>query len=472
MPFIRNKSIAITWTSRECQAVQLRAISGNTCEVTAAWHGAVGKEGASIAELVAQAARAVGADDTIYIIAGGSNQGWGMADITLPALSGEELRNALSFELHKQTPLPLEKLVWGYRILRKGNAAKSIMQRVRLFYVRSENWDGWMKAIGGLHHVDAMVAAPAALDPLMDGKTLTVLTDSESFSGYEYRSDESGRVIAPVAFETMPALAQLIPYGSELKLGALASRSDEEQSQFARAIVLAAYGLGSEVASDTATLPHLPERFRARRNIGLKISAICLGVYLLGMLAFVLAGYFQLKASQIRRVEQEIAKCKKELATLNKYMNPQEIERGNALRQELIDNTPVIPDFPTALVAVSRALPTNAWIPQALEWKEGKLSFQTQSTAKILELANILENSPYLGDVGERLSSFNANAGAYNQRFELTVRYDTDAEKAALKLQEEKERAARKEAAAKQKAEEAEDESDDDSEEESAGEEE
>ena len=432
--------------------MQLRAVSGNTCEVIAAWHGAVGKEGASIAELVAQAARAVGADDTIYIIAGGSNQGWGMADITLPVLSGEELRNALSFELHKQTPLSLDKLVWGYRILRKGNAAKGILQRVRLFYVRGESWDGWLKAIGGLHHVDAMVAAPAALDPLMDGKTLTVLTDSETLSGYEYRSDEAGRVIAPVSFESQPTLAQLLPLGGELKLGVLASRGDDEQAGYARAIVLAAYGLGSEVSADTATLPALPERFRARRNIGLKLSALCLGVYLLGVLAFVLAGHFQLKSSQIRRVEQEIAKCKKELTALNKYMNPKEIERGAALRQELLDNTPTIPDFPTALVAISRALPTNAWIPQSLEWKEGKLSFQTQSNTKILDLATSLENSPYLGDVGERLSSFNAGANAYNQRFELTARYDSEAEKAALKLMEEKERAARKDAAAKQKA--------------------
>lgn len=451
MPFTRNNSIAITWGPQECHAVRLKAVSGGVCEVSAVWHGVIGMNGASsVAELVAMAARAVGADDNIYIIAGGGSHGWGMADVTLPAaLSGGELRSALAFELHKQTPLPLDKLTWGYRVLQKGNAAKGVQQRIRLFYVRNENWDGWLKAIGGLHHVDAMLPAPAALDPLLADQTFTAISEGDDAGGYEYRSEHGRRVIAPVSFDCPPEFSQLLPMGSALRCRALSQLPAAEQPGFAGAVLLAAYGLGGEVSSDIATLPSLPDRFRAHRNIALKASAACLALYLLALAVYVLSGHFQLKSAQIRRVDQEIAKCRQELSALNKFMDPREIERGEALRQELLANTPSGPDFPTALTSLSRVIPAGAWIPQSLEWKEGRISFQTQSAVKLLELARLLEDSPYLGDVGERLSTFSASANAFTQRFELTARYDTAAEAAALKLMRAKERdaAARQDAA-------------------------
>ena len=173
----RAKAIAVTWTTDSCNAVRVHAVH-NSCAVEACWHGELNKDGASLAELLLNAMKALGADDSVYIIAGGNGQGWGMADLEMPAtLKSDELKSALSFELRKQTPIPQEKLLWGYRLLPKG--AKDATRPVRLFYVRLEHWASWLKAADGLHHIDALLPAPVALDPVLAGESL-VLPPRES----------------------------------------------------------------------------------------------------------------------------------------------------------------------------------------------------------------------------------------------------------------------------------------------------
>lgn len=433
MSYNRNNAIAITWNARECHAVQVKA-AGGSCEIAAAWHGCVGTDGASLAELLAAGLRAVGADDSIHIVAGGNEHGWGMADLHMPPLKGDELRNALAFELQKHTPLPADKLCWGYRVIDCGNAAKSIPQHIRLFYMRSESRDSSLKAVAAFHHIDAMLPPPVALDPLLKGRTVTL--QGEDGTMLEYRSGEEGRLAGTAACssDSPPALEAMLAMGASLRPGALAGRPAAEQAGFASAVVLGMYGLGDCIGRDAATLIPLPERLHANRNVALKMSAAVLGFYLLGLLIFILSSSFQQKSVQIRRVEKEIAQTRRTLEGLRGYMDPKSAERCDALRQELLANAAAGPDLPTALAALTAIIPENAWLSQNLEWKNGNVTFQTQSPTKILDLAARLEESPVLGDVGERLSTFNQSANAFTQRFELTARYDTPQETAALKL--------------------------------------
>ncbi len=109
------------------------------------------------------------------------------------------------------------------------------------------------------------------------------------------------------------------------------------------------------------------------------------------------------------------------------------------IQDELVANTPTGPDFPTALLAITQAVKAPAWVAQSLEWKNGSISFQVQGPQKDLELANRLEASPYLGDVSERMSTYNQDSNNHTQRFELLARFDTPAEEEALKVQQRKE---------------------------------
>ena len=81
--FIRNHSLAITWDSRGCRALRLEA-KGGCCRVAAHWQGEVGKDGASVAELLPEAIRALNGDDSIYVAVAGES-GWSMNDIAVPA---------------------------------------------------------------------------------------------------------------------------------------------------------------------------------------------------------------------------------------------------------------------------------------------------------------------------------------------------------------------------------------------------
>lgn len=446
LSFNRNQSIAVTWTTDTCRAVRLR-VTGNACQVDACWHGEVGKDGASLAELVLNAAKAVGADDSSYIVAGGNGQGWGMADLQMPALKPEELNNALSFELRKQTPLSSDKLHWGYRLLPK--KANGTTQPVRLFYVRTEHWNSWLKAANGLHHIDALLPAPVALDPVLEGASLIMPGGPGTPGRYEYAIGENGRVVIP-RDETAPLKLSEALSADLCKPGPVNDLPQAVQLGFVPTIVLGLYGLTSCINQDQSTMVPLPDRFHARRNIPVKIAAACLGVYLLGLLIFVLAGNLSGHATQLRQLDQSIKKVRAELEKLQKLTDPKGVERINLLKQELLDNTPNRPDFPTALLAVTQAVPSTHWISDNFEWRDGQIAFKIQGPTKEVDLPSKLEDSRFLGDVTERLSTM--NNGSYTQRFEAIARFDTEIEAEVLRTREEQKQQKLKEQLEKEQA--------------------
>ena len=441
----RAKAIAVTWTTDSCNAVRVHAVH-NSCAVEACWHGELNKDGASLAELLLNAMKALGADDSVYIIAGGNGQGWGMADLEMPAtLKSDELKSALSFELRKQTPIPQEKLLWGYRLLPKG--AKDATRPVRLFYVRSEHWASWLKAADGLHHIDALLPAPVALDPVLAGESL-VLPASHATEGiYEYAPGKGGRAIIPHGEDEPLSLSQAVP-PKACALGPISDLDRAVQLNFASAIVLGIYGLTSCVNEDHHTMVPLPERFRARRNIPSKILAACLGFFIVALAVYSLAGNLSGYSAQLRQVDQAMRKTQAELDQLQKLVDPKYNERAALIKQELIDNTPSGPDMPSALLAVTRTVPQTHWIGDAFEWRDGNVSFRVRGDTKDLELTSKLEDSKFLGDVTERLSTM--SSGVFTQRFEAVARYDTPVEAEILRAREEERR--QKEAARLEKA--------------------
>jgi hypothetical protein len=430
--FVRNNSIAVTWTPNSCHAVRM-GVSGKDCTVTQSWHGILGKDGDSVAELVLNALRALQADDSIFIVAGGQGQGWGMADIKAPALRQEDLRNALAFELRKQTPLPLDQLRWGYRILPVEDK-KNQRKHVRLFFIKNDYWTSWMKAIDGLHHLDAIMPAPVALDPILNGQNLTILDNI----AYEYRTSPQGRVVTPLADGAQVTFDQAFPM-KNFTLGKLSTLSEEEKLAFVPAITLGVYALTESVSTDAKTLIPLPERFVAHRNIALKAIALCMAIYLIGLVVYTAAGNLSVKAAQIRQIDLAIQQTRAELDKISRLLDPKDQEKAKLIQDELVANTPTGPDFPTALLAITQAVKAPAWVAQSLEWKNGSISFQVQGPQKDLELANRLEASPYLGDVSERMSTYNQDSNNHTQRFELLARFDTPVEEEALKVQQRKE---------------------------------
>ena len=282
-----------------------------------------------------------------------------------------------------------------------------------------------------------MLPAPATLDPLL-AEAVFAAPATEGSQLWTYIPDAGKRKPQMRSDDGTATLGNIFPE-KIFQPGSLAALSREEQLAFAPAVLLGMYALTPAITAVAATLPALPERLVARRHIAAKMGAALLFLYLLGLLVFIFSGYMQDKAAKIRIVEQEISKVDRELKEIRRLMDPKAGERISLLRQELVDNAPAGPGFPAALLEITRAVGKDALSSNSLEWKEGRLNFQIQTPTKDMNLAQRLEYSEILGDVSEKLSTFNQSSNSYTQRFEMTARFDTPEEAQINRMRREKE---------------------------------
>lgn len=435
--YSRNSSCAFTWDkSGECHAV-LIARKGDRCVVTAHWHGSAGKN-TSIAESLTSAKRTLGSNESIITLAGGCDSGWGMADVEMPELKNNELKNALAFELRKHTPIPTDKLLWGYRVINTNPQTGKLL--VRLFYVRTETWRQWTDAVGGIGQVDMILPPPVALDPLLAEQTATIPGDNLSAS-FVFTPGPAGRMMAPInllADTTEPrALKDLLPL-ENLTLGSIADLPAAEQLHYAGAILLAVYGLTRELNRDLATVIRVPEPLRPRRYRGSQLLASLLAFYICAGLCFGSVRAIQNRIARLRHISSELSSVETQITSVHKQLNPTNVTFANSIKQELNDVISITPRFPNTLLELTRLIDAPSWMSSRLEWKDGQVSFQLQEVDSDLELATRLEHSPLLGDVRELSSSFDPRENRRIRKFLLNARFDTDKEKqAALTYSEE-----------------------------------
>lgn len=427
--FSRNNSCAFAWTKAgDCHAVHITR-RGQRCIVSAHWHGNAGKNTA-VAEILSNAKRALGNIDSYFTLAGGSEGGWGMADVFMPELKAEELKSALAFELRKHTPLPADKLVWGYRLI--PSEAKNKQQLVRLFYVRNETWRQWADAVGGIGQVDMILPPAVALDPLLAGQTVTIPGDSPA-SSFVFTPGAAGRNMTPRGMADLPAdggLHEMLPLDN-LDLGSIKDLPAAEQLRYAGAILLAVYGLTREASRDQATVIRVPESLRPKRYRGLQLLATLLAIYICAGLFFGLVRATQNRIARLREINSALHAVETQISGLQKQLNPDNVAYANAIKQELTEVIPEAPTFPAALLELTRLIEPPGWLSSRLEWKDGQVSFQLEEEENDLELATRLEHSPILGDVREQSSTFDPRNNRRIRKFLLNARHDTEKEQEA-----------------------------------------
>ena len=146
--------------------------AGDKCKVTKIWN-AKADQNTSVAEILSNASKALNAKDAAFTVASGLGPGWDMADVTMPNLPKEELRNAIAFELRKHTPLPVDKIRWGFRTTIAPQEKKQGL-RTRIVYVKSDVFEQWTNHITGIGQLDEMLPPAAALDPLFEDDTIPI----------------------------------------------------------------------------------------------------------------------------------------------------------------------------------------------------------------------------------------------------------------------------------------------------------
>ena len=454
--FARNSCVAYTWNEDgDCRAVMVTR-SGDKCKVVKLWN-ATTDQNTSVAEVLADAAKSMNAKDAAFTVAAGLVPGWGMADVTMPNLPPEELRNAVAFELRKHTPLPLDKIRWGFRST-IAKLDKKTGVRTRIVYVKSEIFDQWTANVSALGQLDMAIPPAAVLDPLFEDAVVTIPETATAATAYAPSSD--GRV-ASAADATDMTLDKALP-GGFIKWNELESLPPQEQMAYIPAVLLAVYGLTSAAAHDTATMLPLPPALKPRRNVFMTLSAsILLAVAIISLLIYAVIG-LQGRSAQIRTLEKELKKVNAEIDAIQKQIKPEKKKAIGELRKEMTDVTPVIPPLPLVLLDISRAVPAPAWLSGNFTWDDGLVKFTLEepatdptltATIDTQELLDIIEDSPYIGDVRGLKSNYDARNNKRTRDFDMNARYDTpsEAERAKQRNQERAE-VARKKAEEERKA--------------------
>ena len=454
--FARNTCVAYTWNEDgDCRAVMVSR-AGDKCKVVK-FLNAKANQNTSVAEVLSDAAKSMNAKDAAFTVASGLGSGWDMADVTMPNLPLEELRNAIAFELHKHTPLSLDKIRWGFRTTIAKQDKKQGL-RTRVVYVKSEVFTKWTTFISGLGQLDLLIPPAAALDPLFEDDTVIIPDNADSATAYA--PSPEGRVSTTVPTADL-TLDKCLP-GGFIKWDELESVPLQEQLAYVPAILLAAYGLTAAAPHDTNTFLPLPPELKPRRNV---IMTFCASLLLtITVLALLIYGVVNLqgRSTEIRMLEKELKRINAEIDTIQKQIKPEKKKAIAELKKDMTDVTPNIPPLPLVLLDLSKSVPSPAWLSGNFTWDEGLVKFTleepvTDPTLTALidtqELMDIIEDSPYIGDVRGLKSNYDARNSKRTRDFDMNARYDTvaEAERAKQRNQERAE-AARRKAAEERKA--------------------
>lgn len=428
--FARNSCVAYTWNEDgDCRAVMVSRV-GDKCKIVKLLNGKA-NQNTSIAEVLADAAKSMNAKDAAFTVAAGLGPGWDMADVTMPNLPLEELRNAVAFELRKHTPLSLDKIRWGFRST-IAKQDKKQGSRTRIVYIKTDVFDKWTANVSALGQLDMVIPPAAALDPLFEEDTVTI-PDSEGVTTYAPSPD--GRVASMVSADEL-TLDKALP-GGFIKWNELESLPQEEQMAYIPAVVLAAYGLTSAAGHDTATMLPLPPELKPRRNVFMTLCAsLLLAISVLALLIYGVVG-LQGRSAEIRMLEKELKRINAEIDTIQKQIKPEKKKAIAELKKDMTDVTPNIPPLPLVLLDLSKAIPSPAWLSGNFTWDEGLVKFTLEEpvtdptlTAFIdtQELLDLIEDSPYIGDVRGLKSNYDARNNKRTRDFDMNARYDSPSE--------------------------------------------
>ena len=395
--FPRTTAIALTWTAdRQCQGVRVRR-AGERFAVERIWSASFG-EGQSLGDTLAEGVRALAADEACSVIVGPATPCCCCTDLTMPRLPPDELRKALAFELGRQSPLPAEKLVWGYRLLpetrrRQGKAL------VRLYGLREAEWQKLLDELGSMEFgVDAILPPEVALDPLLSEKPLFL--PSGNGHGFLFApAAKGGREIVlvpapPTGVLGDPAVAPIllnVALGGELD-----SREPVAQQAFLPALLLALYGLGSALHHDRTTGLPVPGELRVRRNRAGRFVAMLLAVYLLAILAAATVQRYQAGSRQFQALRAETQRLRAQISDFRGRGETDDFLQN--LETEFKDAKFEKPPLALCLLEVTQRVGVDTWV-QNFSWNDGKIDLELTTTNENLDVIPKLEASPFLSEV-------------------------------------------------------------------------
>jgi hypothetical protein len=352
------------------------------------------------AQLLEAGARALQPrEDTIVLVGGDSSQAcW--VDLRLPRISAADIRGALRFELEKHSPIPVDDLQWGYRVL--GRAPGSELNLVRIAYLRMAEWTSWLEAASGIGSgVDMIIPASAALDPVLgdravcwgtagDGALLLVADKVES-GGREMHWQDAAAAEPGDVFG-LPGQPLRHP---ELNPGVLDDLPPGRQRDYLPAVMLGMYGLSGEYHQDHRHWPGVPVEMRPRRNQVQKLWTMAAAVYLFFILGILASAKLHGNHTVLQQIEGQIAAVERQIEDLRTL--DADAAMVEALAEEL-QTTKLAPASLTAtLAATTNLVGRKLWLTN-FTWDKGDMRLDLRATADEPDLTEDVMTTPLLAD--------------------------------------------------------------------------
>ncbi|MFT5126409.1 MAG: hypothetical protein ACI8W8_000001, partial [Rhodothermales bacterium] len=360
--FRSNSCVAFSWDDEgRCCGVRIER-SGERCTVVNHWRGArIGNQ--SQAEVIESGLSQLKIAPETAVVVGGNFRKACFVDLRLPKMAHEQVRGALSFALTKHTPIPLDDIQWGYRVL--GKLPGTETHQVRVTYFPREQWEHWISAGSAIGSgVDAIIPANGVLDPLMGGMPVG-FSETDSDMAFILRPEgEYEREIEVVSgadqTEGVFGLGQEPLAHPNLVLGELANESAAEQRAFSASVILGMYGVSEAFSRDGKTWMPVPLQMRPRRNRMQKTLTTLATIYILGVLCY----FGMLKVYENHKKLQKVTAARVALEAAVKEIQPEMIPEGMAfddLDLEIQEGRGTLRSLGLALIAFTGLTGDELW---------------------------------------------------------------------------------------------------------------
>lgn len=272
--FARKACVALSWDAegRAC-GVRLALKGGKTSVCATATAGAAP---GAFKDNLEKVWRELDPDGELFAVAGGAIPGEVIFEMRTPKLSGDDLVNAIDFELPRQVPCPVEDMVWGFRAIGAIEGTHEIS--VRIWAVPKKAWEKLL---------DDVSASPVKLDLICSPLMSDAADGAERFAFMPSIDPLCGLGEGGDGLKAM--LPSLDPACDATAFGkALAQRLDwtpetsEASVRFAPCLALGSYALGGAYAQGQRLYPEMPSEVEPKRFKALKIA--CLAILCLNAL--------------------------------------------------------------------------------------------------------------------------------------------------------------------------------------------
>ncbi len=383
-----RECLALSWDEAlSVYGARVRLVGKGRLSVTGIARLDAGRDGEDgFSERLRQACSELGADSGCAV-AGGFLPGAVCFETFITKLGAVETRQALSFELPRAIPFPVEDLAWNYRIVGDGEThGKPGFSIARVFAAPEREWSRLISALDA-----AGIKADAVVFPFMavgegsdeKGFCLEGIDGEFSFCGgfenslLEMRHCEKTE-LSEDFFSGFDGLDKLIDNDSELR------------EKLAPCLLLATYALSGNFSRDAQL--ELPEKLRPQRFKFLKLAAaVLIATAILSGVGFAgrklwsahhRLGMVKRAQSEInKRIEKIKAANKKSLALDELIGKISEASSGNA-------------DLLMCLHYLSKKLPASMWVTN-FSVRGDKIDVTIKSFGKAEDLLAHLRGSPF-----------------------------------------------------------------------------